>query len=89
MPQEKEYKVRPAFPGGETAEMTLPTAWTRYHRLKFGDKLKTIANGVLIVLPPNISKAEEDRARRFIEGEDFNKDIQGEDAKETGNSETK
>ena len=68
MPHEKEYKIRPAFSGGETAEMTLPTNWTRYHRLKFGDKVKVLADGVIVVLPPGVGEEEEQRARRFIEG---------------------
>ena len=65
---EKEYKIRRATGDEETAEVTLPTTWKRYHKLKFGDKIKMIANGVIVILPPNVSEEEELRARRFLEG---------------------
>lgn len=65
---EKEYKIRRATGDDETAEVTLPTTWKRYHKLKFGDKIRMIANGVIVILPPNVSEEEELRARRFLEG---------------------
>lgn len=65
---EKEYKIRRATKDDETAEVTLPTSWKRYHKLKFGDKVKMLADGVIIILPPNATEEKEDEVRRFLEG---------------------
>lgn len=65
---EKEYKVRRATKDDETAEVTLPTSWKRYHKVKFGDKVKMLADGVIIILPPNASEEQEEEVRRFLEG---------------------
>ena len=65
---EKMYKVRSASKDGETAEVTLPTSWKRYHKVKFGEKVKMLADGVIVILPPNASEEKEDEVRRFLEG---------------------
>ena len=64
---EKEYKIRRATTGDETAEITLPTSWKRYHKLKFGDKVKILGDGVIVILPPNTTKEIEEETRRFLE----------------------
>ena len=64
---EKEYKIRRATAGEETAEVTLPTIWKRYHKLKFGDKVKMLGDGIIIILPPNATEDEEAKVRRFLE----------------------
>ena len=67
---EKQYIIRHAGGTGddETAEVTLPTAWKRYHKLNFGDTVKILADGVVIILPPNASEEKEAEVRRFLEG---------------------
>ena len=65
---EREYKIRRATTNDETAEVTLPTGWKRYHKLKFGDKVKMLANGVIVILPPNVTEEKEEEVRRFLEG---------------------
>lgn len=65
---EKEYKVRRATKDDETAEVTLPTSWKRYHKVKFGEKVKILADGVIVILPPNASEEKEEEVRRFLEG---------------------
>jgi bifunctional DNA-binding transcriptional regulator/antitoxin component of YhaV-PrlF toxin-antitoxin module len=65
---EIEYKIRRATGDDETAEVTLPTTWKRYHKLQFGDKVKILADGVVIILPPNISEEKEADVRKFLEG---------------------
>ena len=69
---EKEYKIRRATTDDETLEITIPTLWSRFHRIKSGDKAKVLADGVIVILPPKTSKKEEERARRFIQGRDPN-----------------
>jgi bifunctional DNA-binding transcriptional regulator/antitoxin component of YhaV-PrlF toxin-antitoxin module len=66
---EKEYKIRRATVDDETAEVTLPTAWKRYHKLKFGDKVKMLADGVIVILPPSATEEKEMEVRRFLEGD--------------------
>lgn len=66
---EKEYKVRRATKDDETAEVTLPTSWKRYHKVKFGDKVKMLADGVIVILPPNTTEEIEERVRKFLEGD--------------------
>ena len=65
---EKEYKIRRATKDDETAEVTLPTSWKRYHKLEFGDKVKMLADGVVVILPPNVTEEKEAEVRRFLEG---------------------
>lgn len=65
---EKMYKVRRATKDDETAEVTLPTSWKRYHKVKFGEKIKMLADGVIVILPPNASEEQEEEVRRFLEG---------------------
>ena len=65
---EKEYKVRRATKDDETAEVTLPTSWKRYHKVQFGEKVKILADGVIVILPPNASEEKEEEVRRFLEG---------------------
>lgn len=65
---EKEYIVRRATGDDETAEVTLPTSWKRYHKIEFGNKVKMLGNGVLVILPPNTTMEKEVEVRRFLEG---------------------
>jgi bifunctional DNA-binding transcriptional regulator/antitoxin component of YhaV-PrlF toxin-antitoxin module len=65
---EKEYKVRRASKDDKTAEVTLPTSWRRYHKVKFGEKIKMLADGVIVILPPNASEEKENEVRSFLEG---------------------
>ena len=64
---EKEYIIRRATKGDETAEVTLPTSWKRYHKLKFGDKVKILADGIVVILPPSVTEEKEAEVRRFLE----------------------
>ena len=65
---EGQYKIRPAGGNNETAEVTLPTSWKQHHKLKFGERVKMLAGGVIVILPPNASEDEEDEVRKFVEG---------------------
>ena len=65
---EKEYKVRRASKDDETAEVTIPASWRRYHKVKIGEKIKMLADGVIIILPPNASEEREEEVRNFLEG---------------------
>lgn len=65
---EKKYIVRRATGDDETAEVTLPTSWKRYHKIEFGNKVKMLGNGVLVILPPNTTMEKEVEVRRFLEG---------------------
>jgi len=70
MPFEKKYIVRPANKGikGEKGkEVTLLPEWCKYHNVVTGDEVKVLADGVVVILPPNISEAEEERVRNFLE----------------------
>ena len=70
MPFEKKYIVRPANKGklGEKGkEVTLLPEWCKYHNVETGDEVKVLADGVVVILPPNISKEEEERVRNFLE----------------------
>jgi bifunctional DNA-binding transcriptional regulator/antitoxin component of YhaV-PrlF toxin-antitoxin module len=70
---EKEYIVRQATSSNdEAAELTLPIGWKRYHKVQFGDKLKILADGFIVILPPNTSEKEEEKARDFLEGKQNN-----------------
>lgn len=63
----KEYQVRSA--GGKaqtsTKEITLSPKWLKEHRIEIGDELSVIANNVLIIVPPGLSREEEDRVLEF------------------------
>lgn len=69
---EREYKVRSSWKGekGERGrEMTLQPDWCAYHKIKIGDTVTVIANGIMVILPPNISEKKEKEVRMFLEGE--------------------
>ena len=69
MPIEKQYKLR-RYIGGEKGrgnEITVPPDWCRFHQIKTGEDITVLADGVVILLPPNISEAEEERVRNFLE----------------------
>ena len=63
----KEYQIRSA--GGKaqtsTKEITLSPKWIKKHRIEIGDEVSVIANNVLIILPPGLSKEEEDEILEF------------------------
>ena len=64
---EKIYKIRNSNAHRETVEVTLPTEWTRYHKLKAGDTLKMFADGIVVYIPPDVSEEMEEKVRRFLE----------------------
>jgi len=69
MPIEKRYKIRP-YIGGEKARgntITVPPDWCRFHQIKPGEETTVLADGVVIILPPRISREEEERVRNFLE----------------------
>ena len=71
MPFEGNYRVRIAKKAKtDVAEITLHTGWRRYHRIEIGDELTVLGDNVLVVLPPGLSEAEEERVRKFVEGKD-------------------
>lgn len=66
------YKVRPSWTGkkGERGkEITLHPDWCAYHKIETGDNVTVIANGIMVILPPNTSEKREDEVRRFLERE--------------------
>ena len=69
MPTEKKYKLR--YNGKKrlnVAELTIPPEWRRYHKIEIGTELTTLANNVLVILPPGLSEEDEKRVRDFVEG---------------------
>ena len=67
----REYKIRPSWKGkaGERGrEITLQPDWCAYHKIQIGDTVTVIANGIMVILPPNTSKKREEEVRRFLEG---------------------
>ena len=54
----------------DVAEITLNTEWCRHHRIEIGDELTVLGSNVLVVLPPGLSKEEEERVRKFVEGKE-------------------
>jgi len=66
MPIEKEYTLRRARSGADVAEVTVPTEWRRYNRLEIGDKVKVLADGVIVIIPPE-NKDLEEKARQLLE----------------------
>jgi bifunctional DNA-binding transcriptional regulator/antitoxin component of YhaV-PrlF toxin-antitoxin module len=69
---EKKYKVRRSSTKDETAEVTIPIGWRRYHKIQFGDEVTVFADGIIMILPPNISEEAEEKARAFLEGKGKN-----------------
>ena len=67
MPIEKEYKIRRARKGAEIAEISIPTDWRKYHNVEIGDTCTLLADGIVVVLPPNISAEKEADVRKFLE----------------------
>ena len=70
MGNEHNFSVRSAWGSKNTrvAEITLPAAWRRYHKIEIGDELTLLADNILVVLPPRLSDKEEERVRKFVEG---------------------
>jgi bifunctional DNA-binding transcriptional regulator/antitoxin component of YhaV-PrlF toxin-antitoxin module len=66
MPIEKEYTLRRARSGADVAEVTIPTEWRRYNRLEIGDKVKLLADGLIVIFPPE-NKELEEKARQILE----------------------
>lgn len=66
----RKYQVRSA--GGKaqtsTKEITLPSNWIKEHDIEVGDVVSVIANGILIIIPPGISREEESRILTFARG---------------------
>ena len=67
MPIEKEYKIRRARTGAEIAEISIPTDWRKYHNVEIGDTCTLLADGIVVVLPPNISAEKEADVRKFLD----------------------
>ena len=66
----REYKVRSSWKGKEGErgrEITLQPDWCAYHKIEIGDIVTVIANGVMVILPPNTSEKKEEEVRRFLE----------------------
>ena len=67
----REYKVRSSWKGKEGErgkEITLQPDWCAYHKIKKGDIVTVIANGIMVILPPKTSEKREDEVRKFLEG---------------------
>jgi len=67
---EKKYKIRPSWKGKKEEkgkERTLHPDWCRYHRIETGDVVKVLANGIMVLLPPNTSVDKEAKIRAFLE----------------------
>lgn len=67
----REYKVRSSWKGKEGErgkEITLQPDWCAYHKIEKGDIVTVIANGVMVILPPNTSEKKEEEVRMFLEG---------------------
>ena len=67
----REYKVRSSWKGKEGErgkEVTLQPDWCAYHKIEKGDIVTVIANGVMVILPPNTSEKKEEEVRMFLEG---------------------
>ena len=59
----RKYKVRPSWKGekGEKGkEVTLHPDWCEYNKIKAGDDVTIIANGVMVILPPDITEKREE-----------------------------
>ena len=68
---ERKYKVRPSWKGekGEKGkEVTLHPDWCEYNKIVTGDKITVIADGVMVILPPNTTEEKEAEVRKFLEG---------------------
>ena len=66
----RKYKVRPSWKGeaGEKGkEVTLHPDWCEYNGIHVGDRVTVIANGIMVILPPNVTKEAEAEVRRFLE----------------------
>ena len=66
----RKYIVRPSWKGKEGEkgrEITLHPDWCEYNKIELGDKITVIADGVMVLLPPNISEEKEAEVRRFLE----------------------
>lgn len=55
---------------GNNFAITLPKSWTNFFKMKKGEKLEVRYNGVLVVLPPRISKSGIKRINKILIGED-------------------
>ena len=67
----RNYKVRPSWKGKEGEkgkELTLHPDWCEYNEIETGDEITILADGVMVLLPPNISEEKEAEVRRFLEG---------------------
>ena len=67
----RKYKVRPSWKGqGKEGGkvITLHPDWCEYNKIKTGDGITVIANGVMVILPPNTSDKKEKEVRNFLEG---------------------
>ena len=73
MPVEKKLKVRPSVKGRDGKEkgkeVSLIPEWCRYHGIESGDVVTMLADGIIIILPPNVTEEKELEVRRFLEGE--------------------
>ena len=70
---ERKYKVRPSWKGekGEKGkEVTLHPDWCEYNKIVTGDEITVLADGVMVLLPPDTTEEKELEVRRFLEGND-------------------
>lgn len=63
MPFEKERKV---FKVGNSWVIAVPDGWAEFLGIKRGTRVKVLANGALVVLPPNASPEMVDKYKRII-----------------------
>lgn len=58
MPIEEQRSLIEVGSKNRSSAITLPAAWVRFWKLKKKQRLDVIANGVLIVIPPNHPERE-------------------------------
>lgn len=66
---EKKYKVRPSTKGklgAKGKEVSLPAEWCRYHNIEAGDEVIVLAKEVAVIIPPNMSIADEEIVRKAL-----------------------
>ena len=66
----RKYLVRPSWKGKAGIggkEITLHPDWCEYNEIEQGDEITILANGVMVLLPPGVSKEKEVEVRKFLE----------------------
>lgn len=63
MPFEKSRKI---FRVGHSWVVAVPDGWAEFLGIKRGTKVKVLANGVLVILPPNASPETVEKFKKII-----------------------